>query len=130
MMRSRTSPNRYLVNQGTDELGLKNVTERNPIQEAQEGLQRGVDQWSILGVFLTHSRRERRHTQGYPDNLRLYFLLEYINSYHDKLAKLENLRELVAHTARKGLNFSILSMECIACFCDVQSSTCPSGVWL
>lgn len=63
--KSRTSLNRYLVNQGTDEFGLKNVTERNPIQEAQKGLQRSVDKLSILGVFLEHSRREQCPRSSY-----------------------------------------------------------------
>lgn len=52
---------RYLINQGADEFGLKNVAQRNPVQEAQEGLQCGVDQWSILGIFLGENRREQGH---------------------------------------------------------------------
>lgn len=46
----------YLIDQGTDEFGLEDVTQRNPVEEAEEGLQGGVDQWGILGVLLQKSK--------------------------------------------------------------------------
>lgn len=33
----------YLVDQSADEFGLKDVTQRNPVEEAEESLQRGLD---------------------------------------------------------------------------------------
>jgi len=49
----------YLVHQRAAELGLEDVTQRDPVQEAEQRLQRGVDQRCILGVFL-HRRKKRQ----------------------------------------------------------------------
>ncbi len=44
----------YLVHQCADEFGLKYVAKWNPVQETKEGLQCGLDQRGILGIFLMY----------------------------------------------------------------------------
>ena len=53
----------YLVHQSTDELGLKDVAQRDPVQEAQQRLQSGVDQRCILGILLKQNR-DRKGSRG------------------------------------------------------------------
>ena len=47
-----------LVDEGGDELGLKDVAQGDPVQEPEQRVQRGADQRGVLGVVLhneTHS---------------------------------------------------------------------------
>lgn len=76
-MRSFFSEITHLIHQGADQFGFKDVAQWNPVEEAQQRLQRGVNQRSILGILLqqpkepTHRRKDvklaedgRKATEG------------------------------------------------------------------
>lgn len=48
----------HLIHQSADQFGFKDVSQRNPVEKAKQGLQSGMDQRCILGVFLRQTIRQ------------------------------------------------------------------------
>lgn len=47
----------HLIDERADEFGLKDVAQRNPVEEAEQRLKHGLDQRGVLRIFLHRGRK-------------------------------------------------------------------------